>query len=84
MFEWFTNILNAWQFIFINGFIDYLGINFSGPLISRTLGPMGDYLSSGLIFTAKQAAQSTSYFSGLGSSVMGWARPATMRGGPVH
>lgn len=69
MLEWFTNILNMWQFIFINGFIDYLGVQFTGPLIGNTFGNMGAYLESGLIFTAKQAAQTTSYFSSMGGSL---------------
>lgn len=79
MWEWLNNILNAWQFVFINGFIDYLGVNFTGPLISRTIGPMGDYIASGLTFTAKQAAQGTSYFSGMG----GMFRASGLGGGPV-
>lgn len=85
MFDWFNNILATWQYIFINGFIDYLGVNFTGPLIERTLGPMGAYISSGLTFTAKQAAQGVSYFSGLGGSLGGmFSRPAAMNGGPVR
>lgn len=69
MIEWFTNILNMWQYIFINGAIDYIGTQFTGPLIANTFGGMGAYIESGLIFTAKQAALTTSYFSGMGGSL---------------
>ena len=84
MLEWFTNILNMWQFIFINGFIDYLGVQFTGPLIGNTFGNMGAYIESGLIFTAKQAAQTTSYFSSMGGSLSSmWGGGGRAGGGAV-
>lgn len=70
MFDWFNNIFNQWQYIFIYGLTDWLGDNFSGPLLSRG-GMMGAYVNSGLVFAAKQAVPATSYFTGLGGTFSG-------------
>lgn len=70
MFEWFNNIMNSWQMIFVYGLTDYLTNNFTGPLLANG-GMGGAYLNGGLNFAAKVAASQTSYFSSLGSSMSG-------------
>lgn len=82
MFEWVTNILAHWHFIFINGAIDYLADNFTNPLIVRTLGNMGGYVANGLTFTAKQEARGTSYFQAMGGSIGSmWGGGSTAKSG---
>lgn len=70
MLEWFQHVMNSWQYIFVYGLTDWLTDNFTAPLLGRA-GPMGAYLNNGLNFAAKQAVPATSYFSGIGGSVMG-------------
>lgn len=82
MWDWINNILAHWQFVFINGLIDYLGDMFVLPTAGRFIGPLGGYFSSGLTFTAKQAAQNTGYFQGLGAMMGSWGGQAPAQGAP--
>ena len=70
MLEWFQNISNSWQLIFVYGLTDYLTNNFTGPLLASG-GMAGAYLNSGLNFAAKVAAAQTSYFTAMGGLMTG-------------
>jgi len=71
MWEFFTKWLSMWPLFFVNGFIDYGEQTILRPALASGFGTWGAFVSKGSVFSAKQAASTTSYFTQAGSMLGG-------------